>query len=134
MAKLTALAVLFTLFFMNDAFALTEARYQFTDGKEVVFFETVAENPNISTIQKAFTDHGYNNGLENVMDTVNQDVWCRIETHTESPILRLECYQPHGGHGFSVHNDYNPSAKGYAGILVEISKLRQELRAVLNQR
>jgi hypothetical protein len=127
-------ALLIATFSANQAFALTRAEYQFTDGKEVVFLSTFAENPNTAAIQGALNAKGYID-FDKLPDGAADDVWCRISSFgEETPLLSIECYQPHQGRTFALRDTLDPTASGtanYSGIPDVVGKLRQELRAKL---
>jgi hypothetical protein len=125
------IAIFISLLAVNVS-AWTRAEYQFTDGKEVIFFSTVAENPNIEKMKNTAKQAGFEEFSELTMQTVD-DVWCLIETHTKNPLLRLMCYQPHKG-GFSVNDDYDTSRKGYEDLMNAIHNLREKLRMMLNRK
>ena len=113
-----------------SVFALTEAQYQqyqMIQGQNVLFIETVAENPNISAILQTLEKAGYAEFHELPAGTAN-DVWCRIESKYQSSILWVECYETRPGAGISFHNEYNPAKSGYAGLPQFIKMIREETR------
>ncbi len=122
------LTTLFATVLLSDpVFALTEARYQMIQGQDVLFIETVAENPNTSTILRTLEKAGYVEFHEFPADATN-DMWCRIESKYQSPILWVECYEIHPGAGIGFHNDYNPAKSGYAGFPKFINDVREKAR------
>lgn len=117
----------------TTASALTEARYQLTqDQKEVLFIETVAENPNISAILQILKESGYAEFTEFSSGATN-DIWCRITSRYQSPILRVECYESHPGPGVSFHDDFNPAKSGYAGLPGFIKQIREKTQRLATQ-
>lgn len=128
------LVFFFGLMTSFPSFALTEARYQMTqDQNEVLFINTVAENPNIEIILKTLEAAGYAE-FDNLPDSATNDIWCRVESKYQSPILWVECYETHPGLGVSFHDDYDAAQLGYDDLPKFIETIRQTTRRLATTR
>lgn len=100
--------------------------YQMTnkDG-EVLFIETVTDNPNIGNIRESLKNAGYAD-FKSLSRGMQEDVWCKLSSVGESPFLYVECYEPHPV-GVSYRRVHNPTAElgGYAAIPRVINEMRR---------
>jgi hypothetical protein len=118
---------------IQEKYAFTNVRYLFVNtSKEVIFFNTLTDNPNNDRVKGVFLSAGYTQSEDSLgvsQDTV-QDVWCNISVLAESSLLRIKCYaEPNMmGDSFERHADYNVSIGGYNGISKEVDTLRETVR------
>ncbi|HLC94903.1 MAG TPA: hypothetical protein VJH89_00310 [Patescibacteria group bacterium] len=112
------------------------ALYQMTDDTgEVVWVETLPDNPENENIQEALEGAGF--VYSGASDKIVKDVWCIIIPDYETPILYMECYQPQGQQAGKAKNGsfkiYDPITEGYTVLPEYLYHLRETTRQFIQQ-
>lgn len=126
---LAVLSVFLPLTLITPALAAspTKTQYQLVqNGSEVLFFETVVENPSTQKILQVLKNNGYNESND-LPTSAADNVWCLIESEYQNPILLVECYETHLGFGLSLQQGYD-QADDYIGLPQFIAKIRETTR------